>query len=148
MKAGTYFIGDPCLILNESWDDFLLKTDMEQISEFKGEELFYGSTAWGDGDFKDGNGVEYKVESGTIGIFPMNLVEIEELLEMGNIVTFNDDFDVSNDNGLFTFGDVVINTDSDEYVEEVEEDIEWLWNEEDDNYGDHQDMGSYYDYND
>jgi hypothetical protein len=145
LKPGLYFIGDPCYVINESWTEFIDKVKENTITEFRGYEVFYGGTAWGDGTYLDNNGNEYPVDSGCLGIIPVDLIELDSSQELGQIVNFDDEFDVDNDGGIFTFGHIFINTDWEEPIDVVEEDTEWLWDEmNDDSYEDHRDISSYY----
>ncbi len=120
-KAGTYYIGDPCYVLSEKDWDKILGNDGH--STIKGKDVFFAGTAYGDGTYEDQNKNEYPVDTGCIGIFPVEVCLKTKLKEvpkrkMGMIFTFDADFEVSANNGNFTFGDVEIITDGSNEEEE------------------------------
>ena len=110
LSAGLYFVGDPCAIFNDSYNLFLNETTEEVVSTFKGMELFYGLSSWGAGKFQDGKNNSYVITSGHFGVFPAELVELDNV-DTGNFINFEDDFDVDNEGGIFTFGHIIVNTD-------------------------------------
>lgn len=118
LKKGTYYVGDPSYIFNDSWDVIIHETDYFEISEIFGEDCCVGDTAYGDGTYCDNFGRKYNVDSGLIGILPISLInidneitieEIEKSYDM-HIIEFNDDFEVSISNGIFEFDDIIIDT--------------------------------------
>ncbi len=119
MKAGKYYIGDPCYVIDDNWEGFLdvgqaRKSEENETFIFGGYECFFASTSDGDGTFKDNLGNEYDVDSGTIGIIPIELLQMtEEYIKenkCGNVVEFDEEFNVKSISGIFTFGHIVINT--------------------------------------
>ena len=120
LPKGKYYIGDPSYVFRKSWDEVLKKTDYFSDSETVvfGKRIVGGSTAYGDGSYKDNYGRSYAVDSGTIAILPVSLLlkdkemrpkEIEADNDM-HIVKMEKDFDAIAEDGIFTFGDIVINT--------------------------------------
>ncbi len=115
-----YYIGDLCrLFADNEWKIFLDQTDfLDQISvssggsgEYKGYTFHFGSTAFGDGSFKDNLGREYGVDSGTIGIVSADFPATSDAWKTGGqIVELEDDFTIYIGGGIFQFGDVEINT--------------------------------------
>ena len=90
--AGEYWIGDPCYVLGAcgfSWTHY---------------------TAYGDGRFKDNRGREYFVDSGTLGIFPADAVPSDATC--GSFVRQRKSFTPTYEDGKFTFGTVVIDTET------------------------------------
>lgn len=129
-----YYIGDLCrLFADNEWKIFLDQTDfLDQISvssggsgEYKGYTFHFGSTAFGDGSFKDNLGREYGVDSGTIGIVSADFPATSDAWKTGGqIVELEDDFTIYIGGGIFQFGDVEINTqewDSDDDEDDGEE---------------------------
>jgi len=119
LKAGKYYIGDPCYLFGESWSevcDILFSDVSPQL--FKCDTMLMGGTAYGDGAYLGSNGNLHWVDSGTIGILPISLINIDnketiegiEKSEGMHIVEFEKDFDASIENGVFVFGDIVIDT--------------------------------------
>ena len=120
-KKGTYYIGDLCYIFNDSWGDLLTQTQYLEcgLFEFKGLQMAAGSTAHGDGSYSDNSGLIYGVDSGTIGIAPIAAIDIDNKKsredldnwdQIAHVVTFDDDFEVTIEDGIFDFGEVHINT--------------------------------------
>ncbi len=130
-KAGKYYIGDPCYIFEKSWSDVCDSVIFKYEDEYKGKPLLIGSTSYGDGTYTDDQNRKYWVDSGTIGILPISFLKVDkkETIKSINksegmhIVEFENDFTASIENGIFMFGDIKIDTCSDD------ED----WDDEDDN---------------
>jgi len=131
MKAGIYYIGDPCYLFDQSWQKILDETNYLKDGEhiIFGETVFCGSTAYGDGCCKDNFGRRYGVDAGLVGILPVSLLDIDKKVsreEVKNsdymhIVEMKEDFDCSVHKGVFRFGDIKINTrDVSDEIEEGE----------------------------
>lgn len=117
MKAGSYYVGDIAYVFTEGWQAFLntyWDEGEDQVFEYKGQEVFMGGTEFGDGTYRDNHGFTYAVDSGTIGVLPLTLVEAKlgETVRggFGQIIDFPEDFEPRVVNGEFTFGDIVIDT--------------------------------------
>lgn len=109
MKAGKYYIGDPCYVLDEpkyDWHKVLkdtlyfglfssplaMKRDMykprdEQHGEFPIEDndgnlytAAVSTTKYGDGSYYDEEGNEYGVDAGMIGAIPIEAISEESVL--------------------------------------------------------------------
>lgn len=75
-KAGIYYIGDPCYAIHENnWDEVLDDTNFFRNKDqtYKGAKILIGSTAYGDGFFHDNYDRVYYVDSGSIGIIPIEV---------------------------------------------------------------------------
>ena len=118
-----FYIGDPCYVLNDeeyygNWeknykfDDGEIKTDCGT--------WFVHSTAYGDGEYYDNNGVGYGVDSGTIAVIPLEVVfahPSEDILKNGAVSTDKMDF----------FGNTVIRNGKELSCEiTVEDGIFWI----------------------
>lgn len=122
MTKGKYYIGDPCYIFEESWMDVLNETHFFRDDKLKGKDICGGGTAYGDGSYYDNQGREYAVDAGIIAILPVSMLKIDnkETLksvrasEYMHILEFKKDFECSAEDGIFTFGDIVINTKDEE----------------------------------
>ena len=79
------------------------------IFYYNGKKCFAGGTRYGDGRFYDNENREYGVDAGLIGIMPFSACDGDSM-KGGNVVKFTEPFEVSVNNGVFNFGDVVINT--------------------------------------
>jgi len=87
--------------------------DVNQV--YKNRHILVGDTEYGDGIFYDNLDRQYGVDSGTIGIIPYELIEKNKYdhikkKNLANIVIFKDDFVAKIENGIFTLGNVVIDT--------------------------------------
>jgi len=128
MKAGKYWVGDLCYVLADRWEEvceLTIKDNRCLYGEFTlkdGTEFAIHCTAWGDGEYPDGNGNTYLVDSGSIGCVLVSSIENADE-SCGNIHEFEEDFTTSYDNGTINIGHVSIET-MDEYFEEEEEE-EW-----------------------
>lgn len=123
--AGEYYIGDPCYaVADNDWMPLLEKTgyfglypadttDFEDgLFYYKGERCFTHNTAYGDGEYRGSDGNYYPVDAGLIGIMPIHLVDKSLYdLELDSFSTvFKKDFNVWEENGIFHFGHIRINT--------------------------------------
>jgi hypothetical protein len=72
----------------------------------------YG-TAYGDGEYLDGEGRRYPVDAGLIGCIKVDDIDPSELknLGLGNVVDFTYDFHTGSDGKVLSFGHVYIDTD-------------------------------------
>jgi hypothetical protein len=136
LPAGEYYIADPCYILDEdSYDRLLDETDLfmmntvnrggVMIDSVTKNQFAVFSTKYGDGVYRDSSGFEYGVDAGCIACIPVEMCSIGRDNEYINKVTFDKDFVVRYSDGLIVFGDVVINTDPDEYYDDLEEEEEY-----------------------
>jgi hypothetical protein len=140
LPAGEYYIGDPCYIFYNSWDDILGVTGMfdNDISKYKGFRFFVGQTAYGDGMYLDNYGKEYPVDAGLIGILDIEMLRIdnriqkEEIKEFGNIVSFDKEFLCIIEEGYFKFGNIEIETNWEDDDEYDDEDYDWDDDDDDD----------------
>lgn len=120
MKSGKYYIGDPCYIFEKLWVDVLKTTNFFTDGEHNlfGKTVFGGATAYGDGSYKDNYGRNYDVDSGLLAIIPAALIAKDKKVtrkqvdkEDGmHIVEMKEDFTCDVNNGVFRFGDIVIDT--------------------------------------
>ena len=116
--SGIYLIVDPCYVLHESWSEICnrLFLDLESSGDLTltdGRRIFISNTAYGDGVYSDNIGNLYGVDSGCLGIVSwsdINQDDPKNDVTLGILHTFADDFTVTCDNGVFMFGDVVIDT--------------------------------------
>lgn len=113
-KAGKYYIGDPCYVVNdEEWDDLLEQTShfTNEEQSYKGHNIFAGAIAFGDGLYYDNMERSYGVDSGNLGIIPVvALNDLNIKLLHGHIITFKFDFNVEINEGIFRFGDIIDST--------------------------------------
>ena len=120
-KAGKYFIGDLSYVLpRKDWmklcEGLFSRGDEDTGFKIRGRDVFVAGTAYGDGEYKDADGNMYSVDTGTLGIAPLELCNqkyIKDIIENGGgqIESFARAFEVSASGGRFQFGHVLIATD-------------------------------------
>lgn len=121
--AGKYYIGDPCYVVaNDDWIPLLNNTGClgcddspnydEGLFTYKGKQCFASGTAYGDGCYSDNRGHAYGVDSGMIGILPEEVCTFGQTVsnEFDNVFEFKHEFEVWEQNGMFFFGKIVIDT--------------------------------------
>jgi hypothetical protein len=125
LKAGKYFIGDPCYIFEDNWEQVLRDTNyFKNSNKYKifGQECYVGDTKHGDGCYTDNKGRQYGVDTGLIGVLPATLLKVDNYVslqkviesDMMHIVDFEKDFEVAIHDGVFFFRDIIINTKDEE----------------------------------
>jgi len=130
-KAGKYYVGDLCYVINETnWDELLDTTNYFEGGSFifKDKEGFVANTAYGDGRYYDDEGREYCVDAGLIGVIPFEIIDDNFEGKGGQIIEFTHDFNAYEENGTFFIDDFEICTKEEEeeeiYIDEDEEDYE------------------------
>jgi hypothetical protein len=132
LPPGDYVIGDPCYQLNdEQWDEVLDTSDHfhNPVGTFtlnnggKGFTVAF-TTPFGDGLYADVDDRDYGVDSGTIGIIPVDQVDN---LDDGcaHIVTFTSPFTCRMIKHTMMFGHVEIDASGDVEDNEVDDDDEY-----------------------
>lgn len=116
---GTYYIGDPCYVVSDdNWQQLLDDTNYfeNENQSYKGLQILVGDTSYGDGTYTDNYRREYGVDAGLIGIMPIEVVDnkYSNIENLGAIVEFEEDFVVEIKDGVFKFGNIVINTGNDD----------------------------------
>ena len=130
LPKGTYYIGDPCYILDKvTYDWFLDYTgffqDVSKMITYNHPFVIL-PTYHGDGACSDLERRDYAVDSGTLGCIPESLVISDEIFERklnrGDFykIKFDEDFYCGEFQGVLKFGHIVIDTDP-----EVEDEISW-----------------------
>lgn len=113
MKAGAYYIGDPCYVVKSNeWGKLLDRTDhfADKSYVYRGHDCFVARTAYGDGRFEDALGRLYLVDAGLIGIMPVDALTKNPEGKGGQIIEFAEDFTAEANDGLFRFGHIEIDT--------------------------------------
>lgn len=144
MKAGTYYVGDLCYVFDdEDWQEIcglMYDTDgnaKDNFINYKGIEMFWANTMYGDGSYSDQYGHEYPVDAGLIGAVRFEDLTSEKSKNIvkegfGQLIEFGRDFSCSSDSGDIYIGKYIIDTDPKEDYGDVDEDG---WEDEDDEHG-------------
>ncbi len=132
IPAGTYYVGDPCYVFNnsgkaDSWSKIIEISDCFDIPhiEFKGKPIIAFGTKFGDGMY---NG--FCVDSGLIGIVDISLIEEgstffnDSFNRDKHTITFDKPFDFECDDGNFHIGGKISIYTNDEYDEDFEDEYE------------------------
>ena len=135
--TAKYYVGDLCYVLHDEWSEVcsIVSFDNEDDPEYEledGRKFIFYSTAYGDGQYNDLDGLPYSVDSGSIGAIRVDDIrdpELARVLEqgLGHIHEFPVGFDamdcyVEGDNlGVLNFYNVRIDTEGADYEEEEEE---------------------------
>lgn len=100
---GQYYVGDLCYALDDETYHKVFggKSYSDGLYQNGNEFFLVGGTAAGDGLYKDTLGREYGVDSGTIGICPIEMAK--KGTYGGHVVTFDLAFKVNFYGGLFEF---------------------------------------------
>jgi len=110
-KAGKYYIGDLCYVVSDdNWIPLLESSEYLEGDNitFKNESIWAHSTHYGDGEYFDQSGRAYGVDAGIIGIMSADLRD--KTNDYDNIIDFENDFEVSYEDGIFYFGNITIDT--------------------------------------
>lgn len=129
MKAGKYYVGDLCYVMDNDWDEVCdLTIDGSQVlsGEFNmkdGRRFALYTTMYGDGTYRDEQGREYPVDSGSIGCVRVEDITMDQAdINFGQIIEFDKDFNCGFESGVIYFGKMRIDTDpTDEEFEDEEE---------------------------
>lgn len=128
--AGHYYIGDPCYVIaDRKWEGVLhdtgyfgLHTNAKEndghpvtnwddgVFDHNGYNCFASGTAYGDGCYEDNFDGSYGVDAGLISIMPMEATDEEAEAWLCSYHTFQHDFEVWEDDGVFHFGKLRIDT--------------------------------------
>lgn len=129
MPKGTYYIGDLCYVMNDDkWQSLVNEIYKDGDEGRQGEiTMPFGTvviydTYYGDGEYEDQYFNKYSVDSGSIGLISVDLIDKESdtINDLGMIVTFDHDFTCMVNEGVLKFGKVLIDTkcDDDPFCEE------------------------------
>ena len=112
VPAGTYILGDPCYsvpdadwgILLDSCEFFNLPVGT--VGRFN---VLAFCTDYGDGEYEGSDGILYSVDSGLIGLVPVEYATLK-YPDMARVIAFAENTICQVDRGILYFGDVVIDT--------------------------------------
>src|SRR4051812_38795121 len=123
MRAGRYYVGDLGFVWVGNSDAVAKLIDGEH--NLDGIPFVSYHTKRCCGPFKDQQGREYSVDLGAIGCIDAGYLlpkEIDEvtILGLGQFIEFTEDFSTGSEDGVLTFGHILIDTNP---LEDEEEDV-------------------------
>lgn len=93
MKAGEYWVGDLCYVLDDVWlevCDLTLDGEEGEFTLKDGRKFALFNTAYGDGCYPDNLGNMYGVDSGTIGCIAVS--DLNGISTLGHVHEFKEGF--------------------------------------------------------
>ena len=115
LPAGQYIVGDPCYAVEDQglWMSLLESADFETNpdiyeAQHKQHQFTAVSTLHGDGLYYDEQGRSYGVDAGLIGVTPAPNATTAP--HGTNLVHFDQPFQVSQEGGVITIGNLIIDT--------------------------------------
>lgn len=125
MPAGKYYVGDLCYVMtDEEWEQVNAltapkmgtwgKSTQGEFELADGRKFSCYDTKWGDGTYYDEVGHSYSVDAGLIGCILVSDIKAnkyDNLLDLGAILEFDEDFETGEHEGKIQFGYIVIDTD-------------------------------------
>ena len=140
MPAGKYYVGDLCYVMHDEWNEFCKLTIVDgscidgEFNLSDGRRFATYGTAYGDGVYQSSNGARLGVDAGLIGCIRVEDIRenktLEDLNELGTVVEFSHEFatrggrTVDNWDGMIRFGNITIDTSSDDGDYDYENDDE------------------------
>lgn len=122
MPAGSYYVGDLCYVLGDSWDDFcatvLRDGEMLEGECFLPDGRRFASfgTAYGDGVYTDQKKRVYPVDAGLIGCIKVEDMDVKgevDFTSLGSVIEFGMPFSCSGHDGVIRIGNITIDTNDD-----------------------------------
>ena len=127
LKAGKYFVGDPCYVIPEDrwleYLDLMKKSALyketggnQALFEMDGHQVWVASTMYGDGEYPGSDGYHYPVDAGLIGVTPIELCKLDQFTdECGRTIEVNG-LGVDEEGGTIYIGSIAIPTE--DYLED------------------------------
>ena len=138
LPSGEYIIIDPCYVMPDDayqkMIDTIYSTSHMEENQFtyKGKTMVVFGTAYGDGGYPNTfNNNNILVDSGQIAIIPTSVLTKKVIKSNANcsvVVTFENNVQCRNNDGIMEFGNITVDT----RPEEDEEDEEDNWYEDED----------------
>ncbi len=92
IPKGQYFIGDPCHVFSDDvWSKILRQNTHNDIVFKIDDKKFVMCDIGGDGDIQDSTSHVYSIDSGSLGIVPLDVLDLallEKTKHLGKVVTF------------------------------------------------------------
>jgi hypothetical protein len=135
LELGKYYLGDPSYVLSEK----IYIGILENIYQFKNGKLNINgiyitihNTHFGDGVFIDTKNRKYNIQSGLLGLIPLELIEDTNLCKDGHVFNFENKVNYIYDAGIFYIksGRKYINIDT-RNMDDYDSDYEEHFNNED-----------------
>lgn len=120
MPPGEYYLTDPCYCFEDkTWSELCDLANVWQepenvVTQFRGKPLLSFNTENGDGCYTDNEGFEYGVDSGMIGLVPVEIADNPPPEGLSRKVSFLNRFLCSRSpNGTLMFRSIRIETNED-----------------------------------
>lgn len=124
MKAGRYYVGDLCYVMDEEWSEccdlfFQGRSDhgcnQGEFTLADGRKFVAYNTMYGDGLYRSNFGTEHSVDAGLIGCIALedirDDISEDEMNRLGAVIDFPDEFEHGADeHGNIFFGYMTIAT--------------------------------------
>ena len=116
LPAGKYYIGDPCYVMRNRWDEVCEKMFepgyKDDFIEIDGHKMWVHSTSYGDGIYPSNKHIAFMVDAGLIGAVPLELCDDPDETEVSYaaIITVEKDLECEYRDGVFSIGEYVIDT--------------------------------------
>ncbi|CAM6054460.1 unnamed protein product [Sphagnum tenellum] len=117
VEAGEYYLGDPCYAFShQTWDMLLEQSNhfANHIGQIGGLTVIAFRTAHGDGNYRNLSLGDVMVDSGMIGLVPVDAADREPNPSHMYRVSFPRAFYCTNNNGTLVFGEYRIDTNPEE----------------------------------
>lgn len=108
-----FFVGDPCYVFEDMWSNIVSQYFEEDVKNgydkshtitVNGGHIGMVSTMYGDGGYLGTDGGDYSVDSGTLGIVPIEVAELDvyENSYLGRVIEYKGEARVLYEEGLVT----------------------------------------------
>lgn len=108
-----FFVGDPCYVFEDMWSNIVSQYfeedekngyDKSHTITVNGGHIGMVSTMYGDGGYLGTDGGDYSVDSGTLGIVPIEVAELDvnENSYLGRVIEYKGEARVLYEEGLVT----------------------------------------------
>lgn len=113
MPKGKYYLGDPgYFISRDRWMEWLEAArhndDKVLTADLDGRTVMGFVTPTGDGVYEDDEGYSYWVDSGLIGLVPVEVANPNADVSLGRLLGFDQEFECVRGHRIFKFGEIEI----------------------------------------
>lgn len=110
VPSDIYYFGDPCYAFShEEWNNIILTCKNTPIATYNNKNILIFSTSYGDGIYNSDKIKNISVDSGSIGLVPVDIAT-QDVSKLMFKIEFNNETLCENKNGILSFGKYFINT--------------------------------------